>query len=270
MSDFWLLIYDDPIIWHQFEHDPAPLEEEVPQPEELGVSITDLWKSFGDREVLRGLSLDIEAGQFVSVVGRSGCGKSTLLRLIAGLETPDDGTIQTDADGKRGAIRIMFQEPRLLPWARIIRNVDIGLAGTEMQGRYHLARLALASVGLGDRAHDWPAALSGGQKQRVALARALINHPGLLLLDEPLGALDALTRIEMQSLLESMWLSRRFTAVLVTHEVAEAIALSDRVIPLEHGRIAEDVWIDLPRARRRGDTRFAALEQHLLERLLRR
>jgi sulfonate transport system ATP-binding protein len=270
MSDIWPLTYDDPIIWHEFEDEQAPLEEEVHQPEELGIRITDLWKSFGDREVLRGLSLDTEAGQFVSVVGRSGCGKSTLLRLIAGLETPDDGAIQTDADGKRGAIRIMFQEPRLLPWARVIRNVDIGLAGTEWQGRYHLARQALASVGLGDRAHDWPAALSGGQKQRVALARALISHPGLLLLDEPLGALDALTRIEMQSLLESMWLSRRFTAVLVTHEVAEAIALSGRVILLEHGRIAEDIWVDLSRPRRRGDTRFAALEQHLLERLLRR
>jgi sulfonate transport system ATP-binding protein len=103
-----------------------------------------------------------------------------------------------------------------------------------------IARPALASVGLGDRAHDWPAALSGGQKQRVALARALINHPGLLLLDEPLGALDALTQIEMQSLLESMWLSRRFTAVLVTHEVAEAIALSGRIIllqPYRRGRM---------------------------------
>jgi sulfonate transport system ATP-binding protein len=269
MSDFWPLTYDDPIIWHDFEDDPAPIDD-IPQSEELGVRIRTLWKSFGDRGVLRSLSLDIEAGQFVSVVGRSGCGKSTLLRLIAGLETPDDGTIQTEADGNRGTIRIMFQEPRLLPWARVINNVDIGLAGTEMQGRYHLARQALTSVGLGDRAHDWPAALSGGQKQRVALARALINHPGLLLLDEPLGALDALTRIEMQSLLESMWLSRRFTAVLVTHEVAEAIALSDRVILLEHGRIAEDLWIDLPRPRRRGDARFAALEQHLLERLLRR
>jgi sulfonate transport system ATP-binding protein len=223
MLDFWPLTYDDPIIWHEFEDDPSPIEE-VPQSEELGVRITDLWKSFGDRGVLRGLSLDIEAGQFVSVVGRSGCGKSTLLRLIAGLETPDDGTIETDADGKRGAIRIMFQEPRLL-------HVSSGM---------WIARQALASVGLGDRAHDWPAALSGGQKQRVTLARALINHPGLLLLDEPLGALDALTRIEMQSLLESMWLSRRFTAVLVTHEVAEAIALSGRIIllqPYRRGRM---------------------------------
>jgi sulfonate transport system ATP-binding protein len=270
MSDFWPLTYDDPIIWQQFEDDRAPIEE-VPQPEELGVRIRDLRKSFGDRQVLCGLSLDIEPGQFVSVIGRSGCGKSTLLRLVAGLETPDDGIIQTDAyDLGRGAIRIMFQEPRLLPWASVIKNVDIGLAGTEMQGRYHLARQALASVGLADRAHDWPAELSGGQKQRVALARALINHPGLLLLDEPLGALDALTRIEMQLLLESMWLSRRFTAVLVTHEVAEAITLSDRVILLEYGHTAEEIWIDLPRPRRRGDARFAALEQHLLERLLHR
>jgi sulfonate transport system ATP-binding protein len=179
MLDFWPLTYDDPIIWHEFEDDPSPIEE-VPQSEELGVRITDLWKSFGDRGVLRSLSLDIEAGQFVSVVGRSGCGKSTLLRLIAGLETPDDGTIQTEADGNRGTIRIMSQESRLLPWASVIRNVDIGLAGTEMRGRYHPARQALASVGLGDRAHDWPSALSGRQKQRGALARTLINYPGLL------------------------------------------------------------------------------------------
>lgn len=253
LSDFWALTYDDPIIWQSFEDDPAPIDEH-PQFEELGIRIRDLRKSFGDRQVLRGVSLDIEPGQFVSVVGRSGCGKSTLLRLIAGLETPDEGTIQTDADDKRGAaIRIMFQEPRLLPWASVIRNVDIGLAGTEMQGRHHLARQALASVGLADRAHEWPSALSGGQKQRVALARALINQPGLLLLDEPLGALDALTRIEMQLLLESMWLSRRFTAVLVTHEVAEAVVLSDRVLLLDSGRITEDIWIDLPRPRRRGD-----------------
>ncbi len=133
MSDFWPLTYDDPIIWHEFEDDPSPIEE-VPQSEELGVRITDLWKSFGDRGVLRSLSLDIEAGQFVSVVGRSGCGKSTLLRLIAGLETPDDGTIQTEADGNRGTIRIMFQESRLLPWASVIRNVDIGLAGDRNAG----------------------------------------------------------------------------------------------------------------------------------------
>jgi sulfonate transport system ATP-binding protein len=166
----------------------------------------------------------------------------------------------------------MFQEPRLLPWARVIANVEIGLAGTSTNpsSREKLVRQALVSVGLGDRAHDWPAELSGGQKQRVALARALISHPHLLLLDEPLGALDALTRIEMQSLIESIWLTHGFTAVLVTHEVAEAIVLSDRVIVLREGQIVENVQVELPRPRLRGDGQFAALEQRLLNRVLQR
>ena len=131
-----------------------------------------------------------------------------------------------------------------------------------------MAREALAAVGLADRAQEWPAALSGGQKQRVALARALIHQPRLLLLDEPLGALDALTRIEMQQLIERLWQQHGFTVLLVTHDVAEAVAVADRVILIEEGRIGLDLAVDLPRPRQRGSARLAALEAEVLERVL--
>ena len=134
------------------------------------------------------------------------------------------------------AARLMFQEPRLLPWSRVIGNVEVGLGRSRKAADGRTQALErLAQVGLRDRARDWPAVLSGGQKQRVALARALVSRPRLLALDEPLGALDALTRIEMQRLLERVWLEQRFTAVLVTHDVAEAVALADRVVLVEEG-----------------------------------
>jgi len=224
-------------------------------------------KAYGAAEVLKNLSLDIRPGEFVSVIGRSGCGKSTLMRLIAGLEPPDGGDILVS--GRRqskpnGETRVMFQESRLLPWRRVLANVGVGLAG-----RWHeQARLALRQVGLEERASDWPGVLSGGQRQRVALARALVSRPRLLLLDEPLGALDALTRIEMQRLIESIWLDQRFTALLVTHDVAEAVTLADRIVMLEHGRVAADIPVPLPRPRERGDAAFAALEGEVLRRVL--
>jgi sulfonate transport system ATP-binding protein len=163
----------------------------------------------------------------------------------------------------------MFQEPRLLPWSSIQGNVEVGLArGTPPALRQARALSALAEVGLQARVAEWPSVLSGGQKQRVALARALVSRPRLLALDEPLGALDALTRIEMQALVEEVWRLEGFTAVLVTHDVGEAVALADRVILLEQGRVAMDVGIDLPRPRRRGDAALAALEARILDRLL--
>jgi sulfonate transport system ATP-binding protein len=236
----------------------------------LPLTIRGLRKSFGENEVLRGIDLHIPAGQFVAIVGRSGCGKSTLLRLIAGLETIDAGTISFGEEARRPEdIRVMFQEPRLLPWARVLSNVEVGLgrdrASSDAQVR---AEKALSEVGLDDKRGQWPAVLSGGQKQRVALARALVSHPRVLAFDEPLGALDALTRISMQRLLERVWRDQAFTAILVTHDVSEAVALADRVLVIEDGRIAHDVNVDIPRPRRRGSADLAALEGSILRNLL--
>jgi len=225
------------------------------------LSLRGLAKSFGATRVLESLELRVPAGQFIAIVGRSGCGKSTLLRLIAGLEAPDSGRVNV-----AGETRVMFQEPRLLPWLSVLSNVEVGLGPARDPSRS--ARDALAAVGLADRAREWPSVLSGGQKQRVALARALVSRPRLLALDEPLGALDALTRIEMQRLLERVWLKERFTAVLVTHDVGEAVSLADRIVLIESGAIALDVAVDLPRPRHRGDPAFGALEERILTRLL--
>jgi sulfonate transport system ATP-binding protein len=228
------------------------------------VELTGISKSYAVRPVLQGVDLRLRAGEFVAVVGRSGCGKSTLLRTIAGLEEADAGSIRIGNGAANADLRIMFQEPRLLPWKTVLANVALGLPHG-----LHAAAAALATVGLGDRTDDWPAELSGGQRQRVALARALVHEPDLLLLDEPLGALDALTRIEMQQLIEALWRERGFTAVLVTHDVQEALALADRVLLVEDGRITLDLPVPLPRPRQRGDKAFAELEQQLLSRLLR-
>src|SRR4051794_28822903 len=235
----------------------------------LSLTIRGLRKSFGDNEVLRGIDLHIPAGQFVAIVGRSGCGKSTLLRLIAGLEAATAGAIAFGEETRAEDIRIMFQEPRLLPRARVLSNVEGGLgrgrATPDAQAR---ADSALVEVGLDDKRGQWPAVLSGGQKQRVALARALVSRPRVLAFDEPLGALDALTRISMQRLLERVWQDQAFTAILVTHDVAEAVALADRVLVIEDGRIAHDIDIDIPRPRRRGSAELAALEGSILKNLL--
>ena len=161
-------------------------------------------KSFGDRRVLSGIDLAIPAGEFVAIVGRSGCGKSTLLRLIAGLDRATEGRIvvgDRTVEALQPSVRLLFQDARLLPWQRVIGNV--GIARTD--GWREAAAAALDDVGLADRADDWPSVLSGGQRQRVALARALVSRPGVLLLDEPFGALDALTRGDMHRLLERIW-----------------------------------------------------------------
>lgn len=236
----------------------------------VALQLNGVGKRFGAREVLRGVTLTVRPGEFVAIVGKSGCGKSTLLRLLAGLDAADEGRIEVDGvpvDGLSGGTRIMFQDARLLPWQKVVDNVALGLPGRP-DARREAARQALAQVGLADRADEWPAQLSGGQRQRVALARALAHRPSLLLLDEPLGALDALTRIEMQRLIERLWRDHGFTAVLVTHDVAEAVALADRVVLVEEGRIALDVPVALQRPRQRGDAAYAALEGRVLDRLL--
>jgi len=228
----------------------------------LAVNIRGLGKHYGSRQVLENFDLQIREGEFVAIVGRSGCGKSTLLRAIAGLETPDAGIL--DVDG--ASIRLMFQDARLLPWKTVVDNVGLGLGKS---GRAQ-ALQALEAVGLQARADEWPTVLSGGQRQRVALARAIVRQPRLLLLDEPLGALDALTRIEMHALIESLWREQRFTALLVTHDVQEAVALADRVILIEDGKIALDKRVDLARPRHRGTEAFAKIEAEVLHRVLAR
>jgi sulfonate transport system ATP-binding protein len=235
------------------------------------VSLRNVKHCFGANQVLRGINVDISPGQFVAVVGRSGCGKSTLLRLLAGLTTPTAGTIAIDGmtTGRRESARLMFQEPRLLPWRRVATNVEVGLTRNTVAGRCE-AKALLARVGLAGRGRDWPSLLSGGQKQRVALARALASHPRLLLLDEPLGALDALTRMGMQDLITEVWYDKGFTAIVVTHDVSEAITMADRVLLIEQGRMGLDFKVDLPRPRRRGDPEAAAIEGRLLRRLLHR
>jgi sulfonate transport system ATP-binding protein len=225
-----------------------------------------LAKSFGDRRVLDELSLSIPPGRFVAVVGRSGSGKSTLLRLLCGLEEPTHGSARVlDGAGRdaRDNVRVVFQEPRLLPWRTVLANVGIGRRG---QGDAR-ARQVLHSVGLGDRLNDYPGVLSGGQKQRVALARALIHDPCVMLLDEPFGALDALTRIEAQRLVEELWAERGFTALLVTHDVTEAVLLADHVFLIEDGRVAASFDVTVPRPRRRDNAELAAIAGVVLDRI---
>ena len=233
----------------------------------IPLAIEKIEKAFGERQVLKGIDLHIPAGQFVAVVGRSGCGKSTLLRLLAGLDQPSGGQLLAGSgslNAVREDIRLMFQDSRLLPWKRVIDNVGLGLKGDWKPK----ALEALEAVGLADRAQEWPSALSGGQKQRVALARALIHQPRLLLLDEPLGALDALTRIEMQQLIEGLWQRHGFTVLLVTHDVGEAVALADRVVLIEDGHVGLDLDVNLARPRAAGDAQLARLEAEVLARVL--
>lgn len=237
----------------------------------VALRVSQVVKRYDGRTVLHDVALDVAPGEFLAIVGRSGCGKSTLLRLVAGLEAADGGSIAIDGEAAAAGrarpadVRVMFQDARLLPWKRVLDNVALGLP----RARRAEAARVLAQVGLADRAQAWPARLSGGQRQRVALARALVHHPQLLLLDEPLGALDALTRIEMQALIESLWRRLGFTALLVTHDVAEAVALADRIVLIEDGRIAMDTRVALARPRERGAAGFAQLEAEVLQRVMR-
>lgn len=259
---------------HEPRPGPAARPAPAPSPHGLSVTVRDLHKSFGPNPVIAGLDLHLSAGSFTAIVGRSGCGKSTLLRLILGLDAPTSGRIAVEAavGTPPRAVpprRIMFQEPRLLPWAQVVDNVAVGLTGLGSRSeRKERALAALTEVGLADKAGQWPATLSGGQRQRVALARALASGPGLLALDEPLGALDALTRIGMQDLIERIWRAQGFTAILVTHDVSEAVALADRILVVDEGRIALDLRVDVPRPRRRGDPDLARLEGRILDHLL--
>jgi sulfonate transport system ATP-binding protein len=233
----------------------------------LALEAAGIHRGFGSKKVLNDFNLSARPGEFVAIVGRSGSGKSTLLRLLAGLDKADRGTIRVGAQVLAGicpVARMMFQDGRLLPWLRVGENVGLGLSAPDR----HRIREMLSHVGLADRIDDWPVVLSGGQKQRVALARALAARPGLLLLDEPLGSLDALTRLDMQRLIESLWQESGTTAVLITHDVDEAVALADRVILLEEGRAEAEWSVDLPRPRDRANGPFTVLAQDILVRVM--
>lgn len=226
------------------------------------LKIENLEKSFGDLEVLKRINLSIQAGEFVAIVGHSGCGKSTLLRLIAGLEYSTAGSVSINAEATNSIhekVRYLFQEPRLLPWETIEDNVSVGMKKVDK----NRINEALSNVGLSSKQKEWPKNLSGGQKQRVALARALVSDPGVLLLDEPLGALDALTKIEMQRLIESLWKKQGFTAILVTHDVEEAVYLADRVFVMENGKIKDEIEIALARPRVKGSDKVYYTNQIL-------
>src|SRR3990167_1460278 len=233
------------------------------------IIIEQLHKFYGSVKVLEDLDLHIQPGEFLAIVGRSGCGKSTLLRLIANLEQQSYGEIKFKSARhlREGItaddIRVMFQDPRLLPWRSIEQNVQLGLPKQE----HATASGLLEKVGLKEKAGLWPSQLSGGQRQRTALARALSHKPRILLLDEPLGALDALTRLDMQNLIEKLWTEQGFTAILVTHDVSEAVQLADRIILLDRGHIAKEFQVDLPRPRVK-DMQFNTLEQQVLNAVL--
>jgi sulfonate transport system ATP-binding protein len=201
-------------------------------------------KFYGTRRILDDVSLEVRTHEIVALVGRSGCGKSTVLRVLAGLSPDHTGDREV-----AGAPAVAFQEPRLFPWRDVLTNVLYGLNRTTMSRDAARTRSeqALAEIGLADHAHAWPLTLSGGQAQRVSLARALVAEPQLLLLDEPFGALDALTRLSMRALLLDLWRRHGFGVLLVTHDVDEAIELADRVLVLEDGRVAHSITVESPR-----------------------
>jgi sulfonate transport system ATP-binding protein len=211
------------------------------------VRVRRLSRNFGSvgsrpgRGVLDNLDLTIKHGEIVALIGRSGSGKSTLLRILAGL---DDGA--TGEYSVPDRVSVAFQDARLLPWKRVLENVALGLPGDE---RTQVAELALQEVGLGDHLRAWPLTLSGGEAHRVSLARALVREPELLLLDEPFGALDALTRLAMHQLMLELWARHRPAILLVTHDVDEALALADRVVLLADGRIAYEEQVSISRPR---------------------
>jgi NitT/TauT family transport system ATP-binding protein len=224
-----------------------------------------LTKRFGDLEVLRDISVTVDDGEFVALVGPSGCGKTTFLRIASGLEPADSGTISVDGAVVTGPGRdrgFVFQSDSLLPWRSVLNNTIVGL---ELAGRIGAAdlertRKLLALVGLAGFESYFPRQLSGGMRQRVNLARALAIDPKILLMDEPFSALDAQTREIMQAELQRIWEEGRKTVLFVTHQIDEAVFLSDRVLVFARrpGRILEDVRIDLPRPRTLGTKREPA------------
>lgn len=222
----------------------------------------------GEVTALQGIDLSIREGEFVSIVGSSGCGKSTLLRIISGLENGYSGEVKIGGKkiGGPGLDRgMVFQEHRLIPWLTVEENVAFGLNGLENGKRESVVRDHLELVGLAAFNKALPHQLSGGMSQRVAIARALVNNPQLLLLDEPFGALDALTRIQLQQEILRIWEVERTTMVLVTHDIDEAIFLGDRVVVMssQPGTIKNIVPVQLPRPRDRSSYDFVQIRKEI-------
>ncbi len=255
-----------------------PFADDAPD-RAAGMRLSHVCKSFdagmGRFFAVQDVSLDVAAGSFVAIVGASGCGKSTLLRMIAGLERPDGGRIEAGGRVVSGTgldRGLVFQEPRLLPWLTAAQNVALALRNARMgdAAKRLLVDEHLELVGLSAFAAALPAQLSGGMAQRVAIARGLVARPGILLLDEPFGALDALTRLRMQTELERIWLAGHTTMLLVTHDVEEAVVLADRVIIMSPrpGRISAIEEVPFARPRDRSAPEVTALRRAILEALL--
>ncbi|MEY4371841.1 MAG: hypothetical protein RL219_610 [Actinomycetota bacterium] len=221
--------------------------------------VNEVRRSFADRTVLDGVTLTVQPGEFVVLMGRSGSGKSTLLRLIAGLDREADGEVLVPE-----RVAMAFQDARLLPWKRVGANVRLGLRGDDIDIR---VRRALAEVEMGAFERAWPATLSGGETARVALARALIRRPDLLLLDEPFGALDALTRLRMHELLTSVWSKYRPGVLMVTHDIDEALVFADRILVLDQGVIAQVENVSIPHPRDPAEPEVRLLRRRVLARL---
>ncbi len=223
------------------------------------VRASGLHKSYdGEVAVLNGIDLTVDDGEFVALLGRSGGGKTTMLRILEGLDEDYDGSVEVTT--KRS---VVFQDPRLLPWRRVWENVVLGIHARSRELRA-IADVALDEVGLSQKADVWPGTLSGGEAQRVGLARALVREPSLLLLDEPFGALDALTRIRMHELLRSLIARHAPGVVLVTHDVQEAIDLADRIVVLDSGRIAHSLDVHRVKTGPDPDARLASLKRNVL------
>lgn len=224
------------------------------------VDVSDLTRTFDGQAVLHNLDLIINAGEFVALLGRSGSGKSSLLRILAGIDRKATGSVEVE-----NRTAIAFQDARLLPWKRVIDNVALGLRVASAQ---KTAADALEEVGLDSRHQQaWPRTLSGGEAQRTSLARALVHEPRLLLLDEPFGALDALTRITMHNLVLNLWDRHKPAVLLVTHDVDEAIALADRILVIREGHIAFEAKVEARRPRHLNDATVVDLRLELLQQL---
>ncbi|MBR1866851.1 MAG: ABC transporter ATP-binding protein [Lachnospiraceae bacterium] len=221
----------------------------------------------GELEVLRDIDLKIRGGEFISIVGTSGCGKSTLIRIIAGLETATSGTVSIGGEQvTRPSVRtgMIFQESRLFPWLSVERNIDFGLhQKVDKAEKRERVRRYIDIVGLGGFEKALPSQLSGGMQQRVSIARALINKPSVLLLDEPFGALDALTRINMQNEVLSIWEKEKTTMILITHDIDEAIFLSDRILVMgkNPGEVKKEIEVPLSRPRGRNSRDFIRIRE---------